>query len=79
MARIAQIARAARQALRRHPAGQRRLIRLEQTLQFTPCDVEARRQHRAIGAHLLGVLPLLFKDGQSWTALGLKGDETVTL
>ncbi|MCH8491147.1 MAG: aconitate hydratase, partial [Oceanicaulis sp.] len=27
----------------------------------------------------MGVLPLLFKDGQSWSALGLKGDETVTL
>jgi aconitate hydratase len=27
----------------------------------------------------MGVLPLLFKDGQSWSSLGLKGDETVTL
>ncbi len=27
----------------------------------------------------MGVLPLLFKDGQSWASLGLKGDETVTL
>jgi len=27
----------------------------------------------------MGVLPLLFKDGQSWTSLGLKGDEIVTL
>ncbi|KPP81097.1 MAG: aconitate hydratase AcnA [Oceanicaulis sp. HLUCCA04] len=27
----------------------------------------------------MGVLPLLFKDGQSWTSLGLKGDELVTL
>jgi aconitate hydratase len=27
----------------------------------------------------MGVLPLVFKDGQSWSSLGLKGDETVTL
>jgi len=27
----------------------------------------------------MGVLPLLFKDGQSWASLGLTGDETVTL
>ena len=27
----------------------------------------------------MGVLPLVFKDGQSWASLGLKGDETVTL
>ena len=27
----------------------------------------------------MGVLPLVFKDGQSWSLLGLKGDETVTL
>ncbi|MGY6532733.1 aconitate hydratase AcnA [Glycocaulis sp.] len=27
----------------------------------------------------MGVLPLVFKDGQSWESLGLKGDEIVTL
>jgi len=27
----------------------------------------------------MGVLPLVFEDGQSWTGLGLTGDETVTI
>jgi aconitate hydratase len=27
----------------------------------------------------MGVLPLQFKDGESWQALGLKGDEQVTI
>ena len=27
----------------------------------------------------MGVLPLQFKDGQSWSSLGLKGDESVTI
>ncbi|MDE2362805.1 MAG: aconitate hydratase AcnA [Hyphomicrobiales bacterium] len=27
----------------------------------------------------MGVLPLVFKEGESWTSLGLKGDETVTI
>ena len=27
----------------------------------------------------MGVLPLQFQDGQSWQALGLKGDETITI
>jgi aconitate hydratase len=27
----------------------------------------------------MGVLPLTFEDGTSWTSLGLKGDETVTI
>jgi aconitate hydratase len=27
----------------------------------------------------MGVVPLVFEDGQSWQSLGLKGDETVTI
>ena len=27
----------------------------------------------------MGVLPLVFEAGQSWQALGIKGDETVTV
>ena len=27
----------------------------------------------------MGVLPLLFAEGESWRSLGLKGDETVSL
>ncbi|HMN73765.1 MAG TPA: aconitate hydratase, partial [Rhodoblastus sp.] len=27
----------------------------------------------------MGVLPLVFRDGMTWQALGLKGDETVTI
>ncbi|TXN21321.1 aconitate hydratase AcnA [Methylobacterium sp. WL9] len=27
----------------------------------------------------MGIVPLVFKDGQSWATLGLKGDETVTI
>ena len=27
----------------------------------------------------MGVLPLVFEDGQSWQSLGIKGDETVTI
>jgi aconitate hydratase len=27
----------------------------------------------------MGVLPLTFEDGASWSSIGLKGDETVTI
>jgi aconitate hydratase len=27
----------------------------------------------------MGVVPLQFRDGESWQALGLRGDETVTI